>query len=337
MNTSRYFSTTLLSLLVVLLATIATGCSDENTGEWDNSYGYVQFQLLKRGAADGTKAVGTKSDGTRATSQLERLDDAKKIKVVMVSDGNTISQTLPLTAYNAANAEYGLRSEKLKLAAGKYTIVGFYLYDAVDEELLASSSGEQFTVVGGGMAVQRLTVATVSRGSVKFRLTKHWDNTRSGSGEYLFSNIRLVDVSVTNLFTRDTITFPELKVTYEEDSELHQNPDNPDDKYMDIATARCDSAVSLPAGTPAGTVWHRPSRPPARRSICGRVSAASGVLPPSSETGSSAMPSPMTSTYFMMQFLPLCSKRQPLWPRIPRCAAALPGVSPDYYSAFWKP
>ena len=249
MNTSRYFSTTLLSLLVVLLATIATGCSDENTGEWDNSYGYVQFQLLKRGVADGTKAVGTKSDGTRATSQLERLDDAKKIKVVMVSDGNTISQTLPLTAYNAANAEYGLRSEKLKLAAGKYTIVGFYLYDAVDEELLASSSGEQFTVVGGGMAVQRLTVATVSRGSVKFRLTKHWDNTRSGSGEYLFSNIRLVDVSVTNLFTRETITFPELKVTYEEDSELHQNPDNPDDKYMDIATARCDSAVSLPAGT----------------------------------------------------------------------------------------
>ena len=249
MNTSRYFSTTLLSLLVVLLATIATGCSDENTGEWDNSYGYVQFQLLKRGAADGTKAVGTKSDGTRATSHLERLDDAWKSKVVMVSDGSTISQTLPLTAYNAANAEYGLRSEKLKLAAGKYTIVGFYLYDAVDEELLASSSGEQFTVVGGGMAVRRLTVATVSRGSVKFRLTKHWDNTRSGSGEYLFSNIRLVDVSVTNLFTRETITFPELKVTYEEDSELHQNPDNPDDKYMDIATARCDSAVSLPAGT----------------------------------------------------------------------------------------
>src|SRR5574344_1063484 len=110
MNTSRYFSTTLLSLLIVLLATIATGCSDENTGEWDNSYGYVQFQLLKRGVADGTKAVGTKSDGTRTTSQLERLDDAKKIKVVMVSDGNTISQTLPLTAYNAANAEYGLRS-----------------------------------------------------------------------------------------------------------------------------------------------------------------------------------------------------------------------------------
>lgn len=37
-------------------------------------------------------------------------------------------------------------------------------------------------------------------------------------------------------------------MTYKEESKEHQNPDNDNDKYMDIATAKCDSAVWLPAG-----------------------------------------------------------------------------------------
>ena len=36
----------------------------------------------------------------------------------------------------------------------------------------------------------------------------------------------IVDVSVTNLFTRETYTFPELKVKYKEGSKENQNPDN---------------------------------------------------------------------------------------------------------------
>ena len=40
-----------------------------------------------------------------------------------------------------------------------------------------------------------------------------------------------------------------MKVTYEEDSKENQNPDNVNDKYMDIGVATCDSAVWLPAGT----------------------------------------------------------------------------------------
>ena len=241
MNRFKIFSKALLLLLVTMLTFAVTSCSDDETEGWDGTYGYVQFKV--------NKSVSTRATRATALDKLEKLDDAKKIKVVMEHNGTTVSQTLVLNSYNAENAEYGLSSEKLQLASGTYTIIGFYLYDAVDEELLASSAGETFTVVGGGMTVQDLTVQTVERGKVKFNLVKEWEKTRAANQEYLFSNIRLVDISVTNLFTRETVTFPNVKVTYEEDSKENQNPDNADDKYMDIGKAYCDSTVWLPAGT----------------------------------------------------------------------------------------
>ena len=241
MKTFYKYSKALLLLLVTMLTFAVTSCSDDETEGWDGTYGYVQFKV--------NKSVSTRATRAAALDKLEKLDDAKKIKVVMEHNGTTVSQTLVLNSYNAENAEYGLSSEKLQLASGTYTIIGFYLYDAVDEELLASSAGETFTVVGGGMTVQDLTVQTVERGKVKFNLVKEWEKTRAANQEYLFSNIRLVDISVTNLFTRETVTFPNVKVTYEEDSKENQNPDNADDKYMDIGKAYCDSTVWLPAGT----------------------------------------------------------------------------------------
>ena len=241
MKTFYQYSKALLLLLVTMLTFAVTSCSDDETEGWDGTYGYVQFKVNKSVSKRATRAA--------ALDKLEKLDDAKKIKVVMEHNGTTVSQTLVLNSYNAENAEYGLSSEKLQLASGTYTIIGFYLYDAVDEELLASSAGETFTVVGGGMTVQDLTVQTVERGKVKFNLVKEWEKTRAANQEYLFSNIRLVDISVTNLFTRETVTFPNVKVTYEEDSKENQNPDNADDKYMDIGKAYCDSTVWLPAGT----------------------------------------------------------------------------------------
>ena len=241
MKTFYQYSKALLLLLVTMLTFAVTSCSDDETEGWDGTYGYVQFTV--------NKSVSTRATRAAALDKLEKLDDAKKIKVVMEHNGTTVSQTLVLNSYNAENAEYGLSSEKLQLASGTYTIIGFYLYDAVDEELLASSAGETFTVVGGGMTVQDLTVQTVARGKVKFNLVKEWEKTRAANQEYLFSNIRLVDISVTNLFTRETVTFPNVKVTYEEDSKENQNPDDADDKYMDIGKAYCDSTVWLPAGT----------------------------------------------------------------------------------------
>lgn len=242
MNTFTKYSKAFLLLVVAVLTMAVTSCSEDTLERWDCTYGYVQFMLSKKVSSRATRAA--------AVDKLEKLGDAKKIKVVMEHDGTTVSQTLTLNAYNEENAEYGLKSEKLQLASGTYTIIGFYLYDGVDEELLASSAGETFTVQGGGLTVQNLMVETVERGKVQFDLVKQWAETRASKDpEYLFSNIRLIDVSVTNLFTHETHTITNLKVKYKEGSKEHQNPDNADDKYMDVATAHCDSTIWLPAGT----------------------------------------------------------------------------------------
>ena len=242
MNTFTKYSKAFLLLVVAVLTMAVTSCSEDTLERWDGTYCYVQFMLSKKVSSRATRAA--------AVDKLEKLGDAKKIKVVMEHDGTTVSQTLTLNAYNEENAEYGLKSEKLQLASGTYTIIGFYLYDGVDEELLASSAGETFTVQGGGLTVQNLMVETVERGKVQFDLVKQWAETRASKDpEYLFSNIRLIDVSVTNLFTHETHTITNLKVKYKEGSKENQNPDNADDKYMDVATAHCDSTIWLPAGT----------------------------------------------------------------------------------------
>ena len=242
MNTFTKYSKAFLLLVVAVLTMAVTSCSEDTLERWDGTYGYVQFMLSKKVSSRATRAA--------AVDKLEKLGDAKKIKVVMEHDGTTVAQTLTLNAYNEENAEYGLKSEKLQLASGTYTIIGFYLYDGVDEELLASSAGETFTVQGGGLTVQNLMVETVERGKVQFDLVKQWAETRASKDpEYLFSNIRLIDVSVTNLFTHETHTITNLKVKYKEGSKENQNPDNADDKYMDVATAHCDSTIWLPAGT----------------------------------------------------------------------------------------
>lgn len=244
MNLHKLYSIFFLPLIISLLTiVVATGCSDEDEA-LQSQYGYVQFKLYKSTSFD----KGTVTRGV--TDKLESLSSAQKIMVVMTHNGTTVSQTLPLNAYNANNAEYGLRSDKLQLLAGTYKIIGYYLYDKLDKVLLAGPAGEdnEFTVVSGGLQEQTLTVDAVSRGTVTFKLTKEGLSTRA-AGEYLFSNIRFIDVTVMNTFTRVTTGLKGMKVTYEEDSKENQNPDNVNDKYMDIGVATCDSAVWLPAGT----------------------------------------------------------------------------------------
>ena len=241
MKTIYQYSKACLCLMVALLTMTFTSCSDDATEGWDGTYGYVQFVVSKKVSSKATRAA--------AVDKLEKLADAKKIKVVMEHDGTTVTQTLKLNAYDENNAEYGLRSDKLQLASGAYTLIGFYLYDNVDEELLASSATNEFVVVGGGLNKQDLTVSTVERGKVQFDLVKEWKKTRGANEEYLFSNIRMVDVSVTNLFTRETFNFTDLKVKYKEESKENQDSNNSDDKYMSVGMAHCDSTLWLPAGT----------------------------------------------------------------------------------------
>ena len=242
MNLHKLYSIFFLPLLVSLLTmVVVTGCSDDDDELQKSQYGYVQFKLYKSSSLEGGAA-------TRATDKLENLSQAQKIKVVMVHEGSTISQTLPLNAYSANNAEFGLRSDKLQLLIGSYKIIGYYLYDKLDEVLLAGPAGEddEFTVVSGGLQEQSLVVDAVERGMVTFKLTKNGLQTRA-AGEYLFSDIRIIDVTVKNLFTREVTQLKGMKVTYKED--YKQTAETGNDKYMDIGTAKCDSAVWLPAGT----------------------------------------------------------------------------------------
>ena len=112
MNKKLYSILFFVPLSVCLLAmTVVTGCSDDDE-PLQSTYGYVQFRLLKSASMD-------KGTTTRAvTDKLDKLNDAQKVKVVMQYNGSTITQTLLLNAYNAENAEFGLRSDKLKLLTG---------------------------------------------------------------------------------------------------------------------------------------------------------------------------------------------------------------------------
>ena len=103
MNLHKLYSISFLPLLIGLWVVMA-GCSDDDE-QLQQQYGYVQFKLYK--GTSGGEGL------TRATDKLESLSSAQKIKVVMTHEGTTVSQTLLLNAYNASNAEYGLRSDKV--------------------------------------------------------------------------------------------------------------------------------------------------------------------------------------------------------------------------------
>ena len=245
MNIYKLYSKYFLSLLVSMLAVVAvTSCSDDDEELMQSGYGYVQFKLSKSTSAEAQSASRT------VTDRLERLADAKKIQVVLLHDGTTVSQTLLLNSYNDTNAEFGVRSDKLQLVAGVYRVVGYYLYDGVDELLYTGGSGDnsEFTVVSGGLHVQDLSANAASQGMVKFQLEKVLKSRATEEG-YLFSSIAEVDVQVKNMFTREVTAFEKLKVTYETGYEESVGVDNPDDKYKEIGKASCDSVVWLPAGT----------------------------------------------------------------------------------------
>ena len=103
-------------MLAALLMIGLSGCSEDDDKAPLQQYGYAQFKLVKEASY------------SRAANYLDKLADAHKVKVVMQYGGSTISQTLVLSAYNVENAEFGLRSEKIELMEGEYTIIGYYIY-----------------------------------------------------------------------------------------------------------------------------------------------------------------------------------------------------------------
>ena len=197
----------LLVLFMSLTGVALTGCADENEAE-QAQYGYVQFKI---GQAVTRSSV----------DRLDNITDAKKVKVLLQYNGYTIEQTLLLNAYNNENAEYGLRSDKLRLLAGEYSLIGYVLYDKLDNEIQKRDVEDTiFQVVAGGLYVQHISPDVMDRGRVSFKLVKEWEKTTRGvndDGSYPFGNIRVVDITVQNLFTKEYTTFNKIAVKYVSD------------------------------------------------------------------------------------------------------------------------
>ena len=108
-NYIKCLGAALLTAAVALLS----GCVDEELPDnRDLDYGYVQFRLLKETQA----SPASKAE----VPELDYLSDASKVKVTLQgAGGQLISQTLVLSAADKEAAEFGLRSDKLRLLAGE--------------------------------------------------------------------------------------------------------------------------------------------------------------------------------------------------------------------------
>ncbi|MGN0190491.1 MAG: DUF4458 domain-containing protein, partial [Candidatus Cryptobacteroides sp.] len=222
-----------VAFFVLLSSFIAASCA-KNEIDGGQGYGYVQFRLFK--ADSYTKAT---------VDQLSLLADACKIQVQLRSEnGMAIEQTLVLNSYNAENAEYGLRSDKLKLVAGDYEVFGYNLYDSVDDLLYTGTVQEelkQFRVIRDGFKVCDLTVNAAGRGKVEFRLLKDLpDLTKADAVDFPFSKIRSITLNLTNLDNGSISSLQKLPVSY---IETYLEGSGRKTSY-----AECDSTLWVDAG-----------------------------------------------------------------------------------------
>lgn len=230
-------------ILSALSLALLFGCANVQEPEYtEKDYGYVQFRLYK--TASYTKAGEDKV--------LAYLSDATKIRVT-ISDGNqTINQSLVLNSSNADAAEFGLRSDKMKLLAGNYRVISYILYGKMDEQIYESSPAasslmeSEFTVQPGGLSVHDLLADTQQRGKVKFTLIKDIvpeTKANTKTREYTFDEIKSVDIALRN--SQDKVTvFTGLPVKFS----LHfADNGDPTDGYR-TSTAVCDTTLSILAG-----------------------------------------------------------------------------------------
>ena len=229
-----------------MLSLILFSCAVEEPDYREKDYGYVQFKLYKEASYESPTKAESK--------ELSYLADATKVKVEFTDGVNTLSQTLVLNAYDEASAEFGLRSDKIKLLAGTYEIISFTLYGKLDQHIYEASPASnpamesEFTVVPGGLSVHDLLATAVGRGHVKFTLVKDTSafvQTRASQKvrEYTFDEIKTIDIMLRNEQDKPTL-LKALPV----DFSLHflENGD-PSDGYQ-TSTAVCDTLISLPAG-----------------------------------------------------------------------------------------
>jgi Leucine-rich repeat (LRR) protein len=178
------------------------------------------------------------------------VQEAYKVKVTLEYDQTTIAQTLTLSGGEGDAAEWGLRSDKLKLLTGDYRLITFSLYDANDQLIYnGTPSGEStFSVVEGGLVVHDITVDVTARGKVQFSLTKDmsaFSGTRAVSRTYTFDEIKEVNITVENKYTGENIEFKELPCKF---SMHFDTSDDVEDGYK-TSSILCDTLLWIPAGS----------------------------------------------------------------------------------------
>ena len=208
--------------ILFALSLLAFSCAEIQEPDYrETEYGHVQFKLYKSASYEPTKAV---------VSKLDYLNDVTKIKVTLKYEDNLISQTLVMNSSDAESAEFGLRSDKLKLLSGPYQILTFSLFDKMDQllyEATPSSEHSSFEVVSGGLIVHDLLAEAVERGKVRFSLVKDLSGfTKASGNEYTFDEIRTVTLSVRS--SSDVLTVFEhlpAKFSIHFDEQKHQDAD----------------------------------------------------------------------------------------------------------------
>lgn len=234
----------LLYRFTVCLALVAlglVGCSeDQHIDNREPDYGYVQFRLFKAASYEGSRAI---------KPTLDYLAEAHKVKVTLAYGQTTLAQTLNLATADTQSAEFGLRSDKMKLLTGEYQVVTFSLYDATDELIYNGAPAEEcvIEVVEGGLQVTDLTVNVTPRGAVQFSLVKDLssiEGTRAAEREYTFDEIEKVSITVQNKSSNVRTTFDKIEGEF---SVHFDQSDAVEDGYQTSSIA-CDTMLSLTAG-----------------------------------------------------------------------------------------
>ncbi len=230
--------------MCAILAAMAwmVGCSEEEAiDNRDTDYGYVQFKLFKEASyVAPSRAI---------KSELDYLAEASKMKVTLTYGETTIAQTLNLSSAGKDLAEFGLRSDKLKLLTGAYSVIAFTLYDATDEPIYhgAPAVESHFTILSGGLTQYDLTADVAPRGTVRFHLKKdlsQFEGTRAVERQYTFDEIATINITVQNRRTNEQIRFEELPAKFS----LHfDEEDEVEDGYR-TSSLLCDTLLSIKAG-----------------------------------------------------------------------------------------
>jgi len=236
---------------VAIVALFVVGCTKDNTADLcERDYGYVQFKLYKEASYTPSRS---------SITELDYLAEARKVEInITDAAGISIRQSLVLSSANAEAAEFGLRSDKLKLLAGEYELGMITLFDALDNVIYRnySSAERKFVVNAGGLTLHDVTVNVKPRGKVQFTLIKDMSDFTNTRGErpmeYTFDEIKFVDIALKvvrngDVFGEETIVLENIPTKFSQ--HFDEDNDQSDKHGWKTSSLQCDTLLSLEADT----------------------------------------------------------------------------------------